>query len=235
MNIRSKPSVLITRPEAEALDFARDVAACGFEPMICPVLEIEAVPYDAVDCHDYDGAIFTSTNGLKFFTAPQGIFAYCVGAQTAALAAAQGYKVVAVAATAEALARELCKHKPMKLLYVRGRDVAVDLAAALPDFSLTPLIVYSANPSQSLVIALRAALDKNKIHAVSFFSKRSAKIFMETIAKEKLEASLAGIRALCISQSVLEYVQPEHWWQVYVSDTPDRSGMLALLKMINQI
>jgi uroporphyrinogen-III synthase len=123
----------------------------------------------------------------------------------------------------------------MELLYVRGRDVAVDMAAALPDFSLTPLIVYSANPAPSLAIALRAALGKNKIHAVSFFSKRSAKIFMETIAKEKLEASLGGIRALCISQSVLEYVQPEHWRQVYVSDTPDRPGMLALLKMINQI
>jgi uroporphyrinogen-III synthase len=235
MNIRANPFVLITRPESEALDFARDVAACGFEPLICPVLEIEAAPYDAVDCHEYDGVIFTSTNGLKFFTAPPRMAAYCVGAQTAALATAQGYTVAAAAATAETLAQELSKCKPMKLLYVRGRDVAVDLAAALHDFSLTPLIVYSANPAPSFAFALRTVLEKNKIHAVSFFSKRSAKIFMETIAKEKLEAALADIRALCISQSVLEYVRPECWREVYVSETPDRAGMQAMLKRINQI
>jgi uroporphyrinogen-III synthase len=229
--------VLITRPIDEAEATAAELRENGYESLIAPMLAIRPIRFEEPDFLAYDGVFATSPRTIFLVAeavSERKIPVYAVGDYTAAAAQEAGFITVhnAQGTGADLAAMLATAPKPLKILHIRGKDIAFDLAGALEKLghSVQPLIVYEALKTSHFESETREALVSGDIKAVTFFSKRTAETFLELVHKEKLEAALRPIKALCISQSVLECVRPAQWLGVYVSASPDRAGMLNLLR-----
>jgi uroporphyrinogen-III synthase len=55
--------VIVTRPRTQAEPLLNALRAEGFEPVPCPVIEIEAIDNGSIDVSGYDWVIVTSANG----------------------------------------------------------------------------------------------------------------------------------------------------------------------------
>jgi uroporphyrinogen-III synthase len=55
--------VIVTRPCAQAEPLAAALRARGFEPVLCPVIEVEPTDDEPIDVRGYDWVIVTSANG----------------------------------------------------------------------------------------------------------------------------------------------------------------------------
>jgi uroporphyrinogen III methyltransferase / synthase len=55
--------VVVTRPRAQARPLVERLRSLGFEVVECPLIEIEPVSDDPIDCTGYDWVIVTSPNG----------------------------------------------------------------------------------------------------------------------------------------------------------------------------
>ena len=237
--------ILITRPDVEAEAYKQELKQAGFSSVISPMLKIVPVDFQVPDLSPYMALIFTSAQAITAFAAStkiRNLPVYTVGQASAEHARSFGFfNVIAAAGDGADLARligDRHRGEAARFLHVRGEDVAFDLDEALSSqgFRIDPLIVYRAALAESFTPEALAALQNGQIKAAVFFSRRTAQNFINLIAQENLGTALTGIKALCISQSVLECVQPKHglnrWLAVYVSSSPDRSGLLKLLRAL---
>jgi uroporphyrinogen-III synthase len=55
--------VIVTRPPAQAEELAEALRDAGFEPVLCPLLEIEPIDDGPIEVDGYDWVIVTSANG----------------------------------------------------------------------------------------------------------------------------------------------------------------------------
>lgn len=54
---------VVTRPREQAAPVVAALRAAGFEPVVCPLLEIEPIDDGAIDVNGYDWVVVTSANG----------------------------------------------------------------------------------------------------------------------------------------------------------------------------
>jgi uroporphyrinogen-III synthase len=117
-----------------------------------------------------------------------------------------------------------------EFLYLRGADVTMDLERVLPVGRIRSCISYEAVPAARLPDDLLRALAAGEIGAVTFFSTRTANIFMNLAKQAGVLGDLERIKALCISSGVLECVLPVFKDNASAADTPDIEGMLNLVQ-----
>lgn len=231
------PLILITRPEAEAAAYALELEEHGLRTLCDPMLGIVPVRFKVPKPQLYQGFIFTSARAAEIF----GLCAGCektpvfaVGEATQKAAIDQGYEFVLSAQGGGPeladLIRKTVQPGGRPLLYVRGEDVARPLDELLQGsrIALETLVVYRAEPAQELSPESAAALGAGAVAGVTFFSRRTAKNFMKKAAESGLLPALKSIKALCLSDEVLECVQPEVWAGAYVAGSPDRAAMTSL-------
>jgi uroporphyrinogen-III synthase len=84
--------VIVTRPSRQAEPLMSALRARGFEPVACPLIEIEPIDDGPIDVSDYDWIIVTSANGA------------------AELARRRGGELPRVAAVGESTAAALAEH-----------------------------------------------------------------------------------------------------------------------------
>ncbi|MCE7887442.1 MAG: uroporphyrinogen-III synthase [Alphaproteobacteria bacterium PRO2] len=238
MTKNSGNTVLITRPIEDADDFAREVRGLGLNPLVEPMLGIVPVDYKMPDLKIYPAIVFTSANGVRVFGCPPGmadILVFAVGAHTAEEVRKHGYhKIFTAEGDANDLAALINKKllSPVRILHIRGEHTAMQLDELLKHdrITLDSVVVYTARSEDQFSPVCRDAIAKGTLEAVTFFSRRTAENFVHLIEKEGLSAKLSGIKALCISPSVLECVQGTHWAGAYSARQPERAAMLDLLK-----
>jgi len=125
--------VIVTRPRTQAEPLLTALRAEGFEPVACPVIEIEAIDNGPIDVSGYDWVIVTSANGaaeldVRHIGELRRVAA--IGETTAAALAARGIAVdfVPSLASQEGLLAEL--PRPVgRALFVgaeRARRLLVD-------------------------------------------------------------------------------------------------------------
>ncbi len=231
--------IIITRPEWQAHIFSSELEALGFVVFAQPVLEIETLIFDAPDMANYGAVIFTSANAVRVFTQHvdvRGVEAFAVGSRTAAVAKAAGFALVHDAGgDAEDLAilvAETVVRDGKSLLHVRGEDVACSIKSLLADegINVFELVVYRAKPTERFSREFLDILKDDRGLCVTFFSVRTVENFLRLAEQHDVLGRLKRAKALCISGGVLECVRPALWGQVYVSDTPDRMGMIRALQ-----
>jgi uroporphyrinogen-III synthase len=105
---------------------------------------------------------------------------------------------------------------------------------ALRGISMQDCIAYKTQEAQTLPKDVETALKAGNIRAVTFFSTRTAQIFMSLAERLNLIRTLEHVYALCIADSVLKCpnINTQIWKGVYVSETPDQNGMIALNRHI---
>lgn len=233
--------IVITRPMPEAQDYAQELSAAGFSCCLAPALTLEAQNFTPPDLSQYNGILLTSAQAIRFFMAHTQAFShdipvYCVGKHTARIAQNSGFKkIFSIDGTGQDLANyinALPQVRGQKFLHIRGRDVAfaIDNALESAGIHVESCIVYAAEPTLDFPQNFLEQMDAKNIAAVTFFSKRTAENFMALIVQYGLQDGLQGIKALSISPAVLECLRPYPWKEVHTSSTPDRAGMMEILK-----
>lgn len=228
--------VLITRPKHTGQALAHELEALGYETLQNPILNIRPEAFDAPDLSRYGGLIFTSAHAIRIFAdhcPDKSIPVYCVGDQSATIARDHGFIDICSASgtvlNLQQLLIDMHKDKSLPLLYVRGVDIKQELVE-MADLKIEELVVYKADVVEEITDEVAHALDNETIDVALFFSKRSAAVFINTALQNGFEQQLQRIKALCISESVLEYVRNLNWAQAHASTAPNRASMIETLQ-----
>lgn len=213
-------TLVITRPEEQSEAFMRGLLERGAEPFLFPVIETvppeDWKPLDnAIQKLDsYDGLIFTSVNGVKFFMQRlkekgkdvrelKGLRLYAIGSKTEQAVNTLGISVDVVPDdfVAESLLDSLGKEniKGKKFLLPRAaiaRETLPDqLRAKGADIDVAP--AYQTVRPQTDTQELVRRLKEGSIHAVTFTSSSTVTHFMELI-DEEIMPQLKQIVVACI-------------------------------------
>lgn len=234
-------SILITRQELQAREFSGLLIQEGYEVFLEPLLEQQELDFEIPSLENIQAFIFTSATAVKIWCSEVRNFeipVYTVGSQTEKAARESGFKnVMSAAGNAESLIQLVAqKAHPEEsvLLHIRGAhqtgNISVELSAT--GFDSKDIIIYEMKKAKMLSPELREKLAGGDIDLVTFFSMRTAENFISLINQYGLEKTLHRIKALCISDAVLECVQDLPWQGTYSAETPDRDGMLHLIRKL---
>ncbi|MBL4805201.1 MAG: uroporphyrinogen-III synthase [Alphaproteobacteria bacterium] len=236
--MRPDHTILLVRPRPQSDEYAAELRDLGYDVLIDPMLEIKFLDRPFPSISDYGAVIATSMHGIKAFaeaTDNRDIPLCVVGEKSKRYAEELGFGMVTCGganakALADVIGRDFANNNT-KLLYVRAEDVAFNMVEALAsyDIQVDEYVAYKAEKARALSAAVKDALREKAVAAVPFFSVRSAEAFFECAEDAKLTPFPGGIKALCISESVLEYVRSKSGLEAYVAETPSRSGLTALV------
>jgi uroporphyrinogen-III synthase len=151
---------------------------------------------------------------------------YAVGPQSAEAARKRGFNHVSIAASGNlsGLAAMITAHMlpgPGPLLYLSGSEVSGDLAALLHPHGIVVerLVVYDAVSIELANLTTTVA----SADGVLLYSPRAARLWAQ--ATEGFD--VGSFRHFCLSPNVA--AQLPHTLPISVAQTPDESGMMALL------
>jgi len=142
----SRP-LLILRPEPEAQATAERARSLGLEPIICPLFDGVAVPWDQPE-GQFDAIMVTSAAAIRFggalLSAFHGLPLYAVGAATAEAVRIAGFREVhAGGGAVDAVIARIAADARNRVLYLAGRDRTAH--GELP-FECVTVIVYAMDP-----------------------------------------------------------------------------------------
>ncbi|WP_439579966.1 uroporphyrinogen-III synthase [Elioraea sp.] len=231
-------AVLVTRPEPEASETARRLAALGRRAVLAPMLTIAPVPARLPEPATLQAIIAGSMNAVRALPARfRAVPLLAVGDATAAAARAQGFAEIrsaqrdARALTALAAATLDPVGRPL-LLPTRARE-GLRLAADLRGrgFAVLRRVVYAARAVETLPEPARTALAEGRIDTVVFFSASAARTFARIVGASAVPGRLGGVTALAISETAAAVLGDLGFQAVRVAVRPDQDSLLALLPM----
>jgi uroporphyrinogen-III synthase len=228
--------VLITRAAPEASATALRVAALGCEPVLSPVLEIEAIPFDFAAA-DVQALAFTSAAGVRAFAAAQIVRArpiLAVGEATGEAARAVGFDDVRMgegAGDGIALLARALDPADGAVVHVGGEDIASDVVNDLRAIGFTArrVIAYRARFAARLAPVALDLLAAQEDAAVMFHSARGAESFIALARAAGLARAAENLVALCLSARVAEAAEPFGFKAIRIAASPRESALLALL------
>ncbi len=239
-----KGKIVITRAMGQAQDFARHILS-GIEGTDSNDLLFE--PLLVIKMNDgvhfpYFGAyacvIISSVHGCDILPHNEDGASYqfyCVGVATAEALMEKGYHPSVVMQNMKDLLEVIsARHSGLseRMLYLRGRDVSLDLNASLAGGGhvLDEVEVYQAELSDGFGAAFLLALKGGEVDIITFFSRRTAAHFARMVDEMGISHILSGINALCMSDAVVECLHSAFNGNCLVAETPDMSGMVDALK-----
>jgi uroporphyrinogen-III synthase len=229
--------VLITRPREQALELAEQLAARGDTALIEPLLTIEPVAEIEPQLDGVQALVLTSANAAPALGAWAGqLPVFAVGGATAGAAMRAGCATVIAAAGGGAdlarLIEERCRPEDGALLHLSGAEVRPELGEELAaaGFALRRQAVYEARSARALSPAAVAAIGRREIEAVLLFSPRTARIFVELIARHELQDHLAAAAAICLSAAVAQPCRALVWRAIYLAARPTPEALLEALE-----
>jgi uroporphyrinogen III methyltransferase/synthase len=210
-------SIVITRPRAQAAEFAAALEALGAEVIHFPTIRIEAMDDPeplrraAREADRFDWIVFTSVNGVAFFWAAlrevgrdtralAGVSICAIGPATATALELEGVRADLVPdryvaeAVVEALAAET---------QLRGSRILLPRAAVarsvLPEqlraqgAEVVEVAAYRTVPEQAETDALRARLRAGTVDLITFTSSSTVHNFVAAVGSDIGRAEVASI------------------------------------------
>lgn len=230
------PQVLVTRPEPDASLFAQACKQGGLTPVLCPVITIEFKP-DAPALGEVSGLAFTSANGVRAFTRhypDRAIPVYAVGEITAKAARDAGFANVQVAdGDVESLLGMTAANfnsGAQGVLHITGAHRAGDLVAGLKNRGIPArrIVLYEQKDAEHLPpCAVKTLKDCQGSVYVTFFSPRTARVFLALVKKAGLAERLSYVSAVCLSGAVAQAVSGAGFKTVETAKTRNSTGMIA--------
>lgn len=226
-----KPILLMTRPEEASRRFVGSLSAevrAGLEVVTAPLFRVIT---DATqpDISRYDGVVFSSSNAVRATHPQPGKAAYCVGAQTTALARAAGWQAQCMGQTAADLIASLPQIQPdLPLLHLRGEhsrgNIAQNLCSA--DLRCDEYVIYH---TQTLPLTAEIRQRVSQIPTIApVFSPRSAALFRDKFkGKETLYL-------VALSKAVAAELSDVAHQQLDVAPAPDAASVKALVEALFQ-
>lgn len=232
------PTLLITRPEADAAPLIRRLEALGVDCVAAPLLDIDYLDGPNLDVEAVQAMLLTSANGARALarrTERRDIPCLAVGDATARAATDLGFQSVASAdGDVDDLARlaaRKCNPKGGVLLHAAGSVSAGDLAAMLEPqgYKVWREMLYEARTATDLPPEAADALRGGKIDGVVLYSPRTAAHFRKLVAAEGMDAALAPVTLFALSNNVLAQAG-EGWADAVVAVHPDQESLLEAVR-----
>ncbi len=234
----SVPAVLVTRARPGADETAAQLHAMGLHAIVSPLLELQACqPDQRMKLEDVQGLIFTSANGVRFFTEQESrrnLPAWCVGPATVAAARAAGfspcYNADGDARDLAGLIMRAADAAAGRLVHVANAAAAGEMAAGLraAGFKVDFAPLYAALPASALTQPAAAALRAGDVRAVLFHSAKGADAF----AQLAIGFELSGVCALGVSQKALAPVAGLGWSRCDAAGAPNETALLETLRHV---
>ncbi len=202
--------VLVTRAEPDASSFAELCRAHGLTPILAPLMNID-IYEQPVDLADVSALAFTSANGVRAFAANEGsrrLPIFAVGEVTAKAARDAGfYNIRPAGGDVESLTDCIASERelsPGALLHLAGEDRAGDLVTMLAARGIKARrqTLYKAQAINVLPVGVSALLKADPPEWASFFSPRTAKLFLALAKDAGVADRLKYISAACLSDAV---------------------------------
>ncbi|MDX1401388.1 MAG: uroporphyrinogen-III synthase [Kiloniellales bacterium] len=232
--------VLVTRPKEDALAFAEELEALGYDAVVQPLLRVRNLKSEdsAFDPRGLQGLLFTSANGVRAFcrfSNLRDIQVFAVGASTAKLAEDSGFEHVRSAggdlrALAD-LVIETLDPNAGRLFHGAAKHLAGNLQGMLEraGFQVEKRVLYRTEVLDSLPESLCRDLAKGKIGAVTLFSPRTAKCFASLLEKAGIVEAARKMEAICLSEAVAREIGKLRWGAVRVAERPDKDSLIDCL------
>ncbi|MFH1158780.1 MAG: uroporphyrinogen-III synthase [Pseudomonadota bacterium] len=234
-------SVLITRPQPVADEFAERLRREGFYAYLAPMteyVEIDAPPPE--DMGSYQALIFTSAQAAQIFSGRPSVRllpVLAVGDATAAAARKAGFTTVYsakgdggdMAGLIESVASALALKK---VLHPCGEDMADDIG---PDVSgrgvkVVRMPVYKARFLNRLPEDVAQALQRGVVDVVTVFSARAAENLVKMLQQDDMRGVSAKLEAVCISRRAAAGLRGIPWRAIRVARHPATEEMVEILK-----
>jgi len=207
--------VLITRPMADAVPFAKALNGAGYSAVIEPMIRIRPLsvpdPEFTQLMEGVSGLLFTSANGVRAFSErckTRNLTAWCVGMGSAAAARHAGFSNIETAGgDVEMLSAHVRAHSSPEagpLLHVAGSHRAGDLSALLTQagFEVRRVVLYQAHARSALTSQTRDALRSGHVDVLTLFSPRTARLLSELAISAGLKTELGHLTVISLSQAV---------------------------------
>lgn len=231
--------LLVTRPQADAVEMQAHLVACGHDVVLSPLLEVIFTDAGEIELDDVQALVATSKNGLRALARHPDVHhalqlpVYTVGPGTAATARALGFQRVVTGPRAAAeliqVIAETVDVNAGSLLHLAGEQLAVDIAGELQrlGFHVLAPTVYSVKPVGTLHREVRAAIEGGRIDGVILLSPQTARIWRQLVELHALDAPVKMMRHICLSHAVAAALAPLGELPVTVAKEPNLEEILA--------
>ncbi|MEM8770053.1 MAG: uroporphyrinogen-III synthase [Pseudomonadota bacterium] len=229
--------VIITRPLPDAESFAADCLAKNHEPFLAPLMEITF--FDRPAPLETIGALaFTSVNGVRAFVRQskrRDLRVFAVGETTAAAAEAENFAhVFAAGGDVESLAEIILNSRKLiegAVLHIAGEHRAGDLVGLLTAKGLeaSRYSAYCAEAAAKLPASAANAIAEKTPCDITFFSPRTATLFMKLVENAGLMEQLSRHRALCLSENVAKALSSAPWKDIRIAAARNSAAMVSLM------
>ncbi len=235
-------TIVITRPLGDEAILRDELLDLGYHVIHEPLTSIVLLHTARLEIEDAlladpDAVIVTSKHAvqaLALLTQLRDMFLLCVGEATANVANQLGFDRISV--TGESVDHLIdyildCYDEESRFLYVSGEHISADINEALSvrAMNVERVVVYEAMPSENLSDTLVEQLKRGQIDAVTFFSARTAKIFISLAEKSGIMDKLEKIDAFCLSAQIAEVLSGYPWHKIYSSDKATLASMVSLI------
>ncbi len=223
-------TIILTRPWQSSIRLRQDLAGMlsgRVDILLSPLLKTVRLETD-IDLTRFSAAVFSSANGLKALTGnrpARGAAAYCVGDQTAAAAAAEGYRAISANGSASDLAELIAaRWNGEKTVYICGKSTAFDLPAHLSKrgVPIDVAVIYDQTRMRLNSDAIDAATGGSCLFPV--YSARTGRILVDEARSIPDNCHVLA----CMSEKIVQEVLPLGWKTV-VASRPDGESMMDLV------
>jgi uroporphyrinogen-III synthase len=225
--------ILLTRPLGEARRSAVRLQRLGYQPILAPVLSIEAVPFEWPSQHP-DALLVTSARALPFLEkAGRDLPVFTLGEASATALREAGFRSVTVfVGDGAQMAAALVTHFPERqhFLHIAGEDHKAEPAEILRrnGHQVSSLIVYRARAQETLPDEAIHFLEEPG-GIVLHYSRRSAEILLLLARRARCEAGLVAKSHFVFSSDVAEPLRQAGATSVAQAKAPDEEALMEIL------
>jgi uroporphyrinogen-III synthase len=239
----SSPTLLITRPEDDARQFAVQAEAAGFTPIFEPLLQIEPLRAPVLPDGALQALLFTSANGVRAFVQAYGVLerpAYAVGDATANAAKAAGFVDVCSAGgdvnALAALVQSRLEPSAGLLIHPAGQAVAGDLQGTLENagYKVVRMALYRALKAPALTDMLIERIYSGSVDHAAFFSPRTAAAFVRLAQSAGIGDKMGKTAATALSPNVAMELAALNWRSIDAATEPTQEALLAKLLQVKR-
>ena len=232
------PTLLLTRPEADAETLAAALADIGIGSLVAPMMDVVHIPGPPLELGNVSGFLLTSANGVRALAARtdnRDIPVFAVGDATAKAARTAGFvSVTSAGGDVDDLAEvvsAVCVPGNGVLLHAAGSVTAGDLAGRLEHmgYQVWREMLYEARPRDALADAARAAMADGRIDGVVLYSPRTARIFDRLVGAAGLQDKLPDMELFALSANV-DKASRGPWSKRHISAAPNQEALLHTVR-----
>lgn len=231
-------TVLLTRPEQNALSSIERLHQLGYKALNCPLIKTERVLFDTNI--QTVNIIVTSQNGVEYglrYLSSLDKHVFAVGAQTARKAKELGFKKITIGKGNGAdLAQDIIKqykHSDISgtFTHLTGSEIAFDIAHELNNAGIEAKrrVTYKTSAMNMLPETVLSAIKNGEINHILFYSAQTATIFEQMMHKTRHIDALQNITAMSLSKRI-DYHLKGPWQKKRIATKPSEDYLFEMLK-----